>query len=65
MASRWIIIAAKWALWARKTKNNIYDLFYPELSVARYGVVIRIVDENTFVTWLMFNISLAIVKFFL
>ena len=34
-------------------------------TFASDGVVIWIVDENTFVTWLMFNISLAIVKFFL
>ena len=49
------------------SEANDLKLFYPDavLSVASDGVVIRIVDENTFVTRLMFNISLAIVKFFL
>ena len=47
------------------SKENDLKLFYPKPSVVSDGVVIWIVDENTFVTRLMFNISLAIVKFFL
>lgn len=47
------------------SKENDLKLSYPKPSVGSAGVVFWIVDENTFVTGLMFNISLAIVKFFL